>query len=158
MRLEYQDPEWRPFFAAVERRLSKQAFETWFRPLTACGNRVESVLRISAPNPVVRDWIVSQYSHALEESLVESKLSDCRIEWDIRSATDKGSNRPADASTASTSRLLQSPPLTGSALDLSPCLAAPTSSLNEKYTFDTFVVASCNRFAHAALQAIAEAP
>src|SRR5438309_2132428 len=116
MRLEYQDPQWRPFFAAVERRLSKQAFETWFQPLTACGNPAESVLRIAAPNPVVRDWIVSQYSHALEESLVESNLADCRIEWDIRSATDKGSSRPGtDASTASTSGLVQSPPLTGSA-------------------------------------------
>jgi chromosomal replication initiator protein len=31
-------------------------------------------------------------------------------------------------------------------------------SLNPKYTFQTFVVGSCNQFAHAASQAIAEAP
>src|SRR6478735_8907215 len=76
-----EETESRSFFAALERRLSKQAFETWFRPLRITKSRDKGVLRIAVPNPAVRDWIVSQYSSALEESLLELELANCRIEW-----------------------------------------------------------------------------
>src|SRR5882672_5446273 len=69
------------FFAALERRLSKQAFETWFRPLRVTPSRAEGVLTIAVPNSAVRDWILSQYATVLSESLSELKLANCRIEW-----------------------------------------------------------------------------
>ena len=37
-------------------------------------------------------------------------------------------------------------------------LFAPSVSLNPRFTFDTFVVGSCNQFAHAAAQAVATNP
>lgn len=163
MQHAYQDPQWSPFFAAVERRLSKQAFETWFRPLVVFGNRADAVLRIAAPNTVVRDWILSQYSRTLEESLAESNLDQYRIEWTIPVAS------VGHRTDASDRHDVRSPPKADRHLHSQMAAHAPgtldssgpaisISSLNEKYTFETFVVASCNRFAHAAVQAIAEAP
>ncbi len=149
------------FFSAVERRLSKQAFETWFRPLRVTRSPAERVLRIAVPNPAVRDWILSQYSTVLRESLLELQMEDCRIEWAIPQG-DKGSRgRSLAADEAARSGLAQDKQRSiGDALTLdAPHVPdIPSAPLNEKYTFGSFVVASCNRFAHAAALAVAEAP
>src|SRR6185436_2210502 len=76
-----QDIQYQNFFQAVQRRLSRQAFETWFRPLRLSRNPTEQVLRISTPNQVVKDWILEKYARTLEESLAESNLGSLRVEW-----------------------------------------------------------------------------
>src|SRR5688572_30638061 len=145
----HQDAQWRPFFQAVERRLGEQAFETWFRPLRLQRNVDDRVLRIAAPNDVVRDWILSKYADTLEQSLNESHMGALRIEW----ATDP-------KTTATTSPEVSS---VGPEQTSSRQIAPPTEdvlpedgNVNEKYNFPNFVVASCNRVAHAAAMAVAD--
>ena len=148
------------FFAALERRLSRQAFETWFRPLQVTRSQAEGVLRIAVPNPAVRDWIISQYSSALSESLLELKLEGCRIEW----ATPKGESAAptrdlaGEASTSDPAYQRQKNVAVSGSIEEPQLPDIPSAPLNEKYTFGSFVVASCNRFAHAAALAVAEAP
>ena len=147
-----------PFLAAIARRLSKQAFETWFRPLRITRSQSEDLLRISVPNSAVRDWILSQYSEALEQSLVELQLNNCRIEWSTpQLGMVDHDHRGAPKTSIS---LLPREPQISVAPDVeaSRIPEIPSSPLNNKYTFSSFVVASCNRFAHAAAQAVAEAP
>jgi chromosomal replication initiator protein len=148
------------FFAAIARRLSKQAFETWFRPLRISRSHSDGGLRIAVPNPAVRDWILSQYSNVLTESLLEIKLDDCRIEWAIPQG-EKGSGAANLSGRESVSPLAherrQEIPAVGQ-IEAAQLPEIPSAPLNEKYTFSSFVVASCNRFAHAAALAVAEAP
>ncbi len=149
----------RSFFAALERRLSKQAFQTWFRPLRVTRSPAEGVLRIAVPNPAVRDWILSQYSTALRESLLEVKLEGCRIEWSIPKAESGVRVRELVGEDISVFAHERQKNLTGDGPIEAPQLPdIPSAPLNEKYTFGSFVVASCNRFAHAAALAVAEAP
>jgi chromosomal replication initiation ATPase DnaA len=81
----HQDAEWRPFLQAIHSKLTDQAFETWFRPLRLSTQCSGGVLRIAAPNDVVRDWILSKYAEPLRQSLNESHLGSLRIEWQIAS-------------------------------------------------------------------------
>jgi len=151
-----EDSAVQPFFAALARRLSKQAFETWFRPLRVTRSGMGDVIRISVPNPAVRDWILSQYSSVLNESLLELELGSCRLEW---ATPQPETPRPKDLLVETeTTGVHGGRGRTSEALSIGVVPDIPTAPLNEKYTFGTFVVASCNRFAHAAAQAVAEAP
>jgi len=157
MRIERDSPTSVAFVAALERNLTRQAFDTWFRPLTVTKQASDGKLRISVPNTVAKEWILSNYSFALERSLKELSLSTDRIEW-IVTASDQENRSPGDDSkTEPTNTGRNQRPETSleAPINLS---ALSSSSLNEKYTFGSFVVASCNRFAHAATQAVADGP
>jgi chromosomal replication initiator protein len=172
---------WSDILHAVEKRLNRQSFETWFRPIKFDGcDDSEQVLHLRAPNQVVKDWVSSNYSGVLGESLEELNLTDYHVDWmvdeeqgsnnqtriddkdeqeidyrvpEITSNNGKGKN----SSLFSLLEAAESDGLTPGAttfVDIEPI----ELSLNPKYTFQTFVVGSCNQFAHAASQAIAEAP
>src|ERR1044072_8843080 len=172
---------WNDILHAVEKRLNRQSFETWFRPIKfdGCDNS-EQVLHLRAPNQVVKDWVSSNYSEVIDESLEELNLAQYHVDWmieddDAQVEAGSGEDDEADASSYSlsetatgngkskTSSLFslleaaESDGLTPAAtnfVDIEPI----ELNLNPKYTFQTFVVGSCNQFAHAASLAVAEAP
>jgi chromosomal replication initiator protein len=151
---------WQPFLQAVERRLGKQAVATWFRPLKVSDSSTPDALIIGAPNTVIRDWIVSNYANVLSESLREIALDSCRIQWTVlplqrplNSEQAKGLVEPRSAAIDVHSHVESS-----AAPASENRQNTPEPSLNTKYTFETFVVGSCNRFAHAAAKAVAEMP
>src|SRR5215831_17426168 len=145
--------------ASLERRVPKQTFDTWFRPLTVKASTSDRVLRFSAPNTIVKEWVLSHYSELIEDSLRELSLDQYRVEWSLsqlpRDASPHGAPTAALSAPIATGRAEQTARDEGEAI---PFIEAIPSSLNEKYTFPNFVVASCNRFAHAAAKAVAESP
>ena len=142
-------------FSSLERRLGRQACETWFRPLQFTTSSRDQVLHISAPNAVVKDWVIAHYESALAESLAELKLDRYKVQWSLARTEPQPGLRTSlpvhidPGSPAETSAKEE---------EALPFAEGVPSTLNERYTFSSFVVASCNRFAHAAAKAVAESP
>jgi chromosomal replication initiator protein len=160
MQHQTQTSIWKPFLQAVERRLGKQAVATWFRPLKVSDSSTPNSLVIAAPNTVIRDWIVSNYSNVLNESLREIALESCRIQWTVLPVPGRPNSGEVKGLVESRNAAIG----VHGDVESYPVPAAenrqntPEPALNTKYTFETFVVGSCNRFAHAAAKAVAEMP
>jgi len=172
---------WNDILHAVGKRLNRQSFETWIRPILFDGcDESGHVLHLRAPNHIVKDWVSTNYSDVLDDSLAELNLSEYQLDWTIdedaqRAEAAKGKEEdaladldmeekaPSGNGKSNSSNLFslleaaESDGLTPGAttfVDIEPL----ENSLNPKCSFQTFVVGSCNQFAHAAALAVAEAP
>ena len=171
---------WNDILNAVEKRLNRQSFDTWIRPLHFDGcDESNQILHLRAPNQIVMDWVSSNYSDVLDASLAELNLSTYQVDWAVDEDSadsspvnnesrdsnafdieDKIETKTSKSNTSSLFSLLEaaeSDGLTPGAtnfVDIEPL----ENSLNPKCSFQTFVVGSCNQFAHAAALAVAETP
>lgn len=139
--LENIDELWLATLEKIEEKVSKPSYDTWLKNTKAV-ELTKSTLIVSAPNEFARDWLENQYTVLISEILEEvtgSKLETKFIIPDSINETDEVKPQ-------------LKPKLSVSNHDI------PKSMLNDKYTFDTFVIGAGNRFAHAASLAVAEAP
>ncbi|MDP4552972.1 chromosomal replication initiator protein DnaA [Alkalihalobacillus macyae] len=135
---------WQQALSEIEKKLSKPSFETWLKSTSA--NRMEGdTIIITAPNEFARDWLESRYSSLITETLLELTGSELRAKFII---PQNQSDTDLDLEQS-----MKKKPKANPAQE-----EHPQSVLNSKYTFDTFVIGSGNRFAHAASLAVAEAP
>ncbi|MEJ7577901.1 MAG: chromosomal replication initiator protein DnaA [Pyrinomonadaceae bacterium] len=175
---------WNDILHAVEKRINRQSFDTWFRPLEFVGCDDDChVLHLRAPNQVIKEWVSSNFSEVIDASLDELNLSTYNLDWKIEETDGEADSMPTLAPQKTTNSETFSFPENGngagkkgnsaslfSLLDaaesdgLTPAATTFVDiepfdlSLNPKCMFGTFVVGSCNQFAHAASLAVAEAP
>ena len=162
---------WDGILDSIKNKLSNETFETWFRLIEFRGvDYANSTIRLRAPNDVVRGWVTTNFTTLLGQSLGELGLPGYSVQWvvdqddptndlDIRLTTSELAPSPAVAVETST---LPTPELPTTRPFFGPARSADTPgldpSLNSKYSYEGFVVGSCNQFAHAASLAVAEAP
>ncbi|MEN2766782.1 chromosomal replication initiator protein DnaA [Ornithinibacillus xuwenensis] len=132
---------WKATLVKIEEKISKPSFDTWLKN-TKAESLEGSTLTISAPNEFARDWLEEQYTQLISNIVLEITGSKLAIKFIIpESIIEEDDIKPEPKPI----------PQINDAHD-------GKTMLNPKYTFDTFVIGSGNRFAHAASLAVAEAP
>lgn len=151
---------WNSFLQSVEKRLNRQIFDAWFRPIRFEGcDEQEKILHLSA-SQVNKDWVNTYYSEVITQTLKELNLTNYSLDWaDERPETKMDGFADDDDSSVFFEK--QKRPVGDFFKNTSANFVASDTlenSLNLKYKFQNFVVGSCNEFAHAAALAVAEAP
>lgn len=127
---------WEKVLNKVEEKIGTQSYNTWFKT-TQFIRREGSALYIRVPNSFVRDWL-NEHIDIVLDAAKSAEVGEINVVYII----EEGTARPPD------------PAPTQGSLDFESI----DNTLNQKYTFDTFVVGSSNQFAHAAALAVAERP
>src|SRR5918999_5885175 len=85
MSATYENRIWKDILHAVEKRLNRQSFETWIRPIHFEGyDETEHKLHLRAPNQVVKDWVSTNYSDVFSASLEELNLASYEVDWTVQ--------------------------------------------------------------------------
>jgi len=125
---------WEKVLNKVEEKVGPQSYNTWFRP-TQFMRREGSALYIRVPNSFVRDWL-NEHIDVVVDAARSADVGEINVVYMI----EESSAKPELPSQGN---------LDFESID---------NTLNQKYTFDSFVVGSSNQFAHAAAIAVAERP
>lgn len=141
----HPNEQWQQVLSIIQTRLSKPSFETWFTSTRAVTFNDAKVV-ICAPNNFAREWLENRYTKLIRDTIVDYNGKSTDVKFIIESEEDKNVDLPPSSAQSSAQSTLAVPEETFSHM------------MNSKYTFDTFVIGSGNRFAHAASLAVAEAP
>ena len=126
---------WTEVSGRLKGALNDTTYETWFGDVSS-RELTDEAFVLSVPNDFTREWIEGHFLDLIGAAVRDAVGTERQITLAVEQEVE-----PAGPST-------QEP-------------AAPTRpafDMSQKYTFDSFVIGSSNRFAHAAALAVAEAP
>jgi chromosomal replication initiator protein len=127
---------WTEVSERLRAALNDKTYGTWFSEAEGVELSDESFV-LAVPNDFTREWIESHFLGLIDAAVRDATGDQRRVDLSVRPPEVDG-DRPAEQlEVAEPSRI---------------------EGLNEKYNFDSFVIGSSNRFAHAAALAVAEAP
>src|SRR6266568_491877 len=132
---------WQRILNHLKTNVNPQSYQTWLRP-TRFSHADDETLFVRVPNREFKEWIQEHYGPLVLETLERLQLNFQQVDYVFDDVSEK---KPVTSSEVAG--------LQGK-LDFD----SADHQLNPRYTFDTFVVGSCNQFARAASMAVADAP
>ncbi len=137
---------WQRCFDLLKTRVNKHAVSTWLQPIV-CEEISSTRMLLSVPNNFFIMWIKDNYNDLISESVMEVTGRKYDIQFTSRDEFGDPSVR-SEESSYKDSLIKQNRVITDD--------FALRNNLNPRYTFESFVVGSCNQFARAAALSVAE--
>jgi len=139
---------WSDVSGRLRSALNNTTYETWFAHTAGAALDGDRFV-LAVPNDFTRNWIEGHFLELIGAAIRDVTGVDRRIELAVAEGAPAQPAEPQTAASAAprvapVERLVPHRPESG--------------GFNAKYTFDSFVIGSSNRFAHAAALAVAEAP
>jgi len=142
---------WEKLCGVIRTRVSPDSFDRWFSNVTLLSATSETVT-LGVPNPIHQFFIESNYSDLLSSALSEICGSQVALRFQSlqegNGEYEEKDSLPNEAESASMATAKK---------QQAKAVPAPTG-MNPSYTFESFIVGANNQFAHAAAQAVANAP
>jgi chromosomal replication initiator protein len=139
-----------------------QAYLSGITPLSV----EDGEIVLGVPNTLIRDRVESRFLGLIQDTVTGTVGRDLVVQLEVVApiyeppeeslASTEAPRGPSGATTSTTSPNWRDRPPPSSVQARPGPLESPV--LDPRYTFDTFVIASSNRFAHAAAQSVAESP
>lgn len=133
---------WQSVLGQLQLEMPKASFDTWVRDTRALALH-ENVLTIGVRNAYARDWLESRLASTVTRLLNEMVGIGIQVSFVVQSG---------EAQSLAGLQAGEAEPMP------QPAPRPRNQALNPRYIFDTFVVGSGNRLAHAAAQAVVERP
>jgi len=123
---------------AVKQEIDRNSYETWFDPTIYIGQE-SNYLYIKVPNSYFKDWLSFHYLNLINKCSIDLFGKPFEIKYIFEDTPNQYMRRSPHERRSKHGGLLN-------------------PNLNPNYTFENFVVGSCNQFAQAAASAVVNNP
>jgi chromosomal replication initiator protein len=155
---------WQTVLGEIELSVSHGNFVTWFKNTSLIKHEDDSLV-VGVPNIFIKQQLEKKYGDLITETLGKNGVKVSRIEFKIAAqapVADKGRQSDGEAAQQTTTRQAAQgggPSARAAQTNLGSGVGhSYRPGLNERYTFDNFVVGASNELAFAACQAVAQKP
>ncbi len=159
---------WDRILIDLQQKINGQSFNTWLRP-TQQLSFADGMLQVEVPSLLFVEWINKNYLPMIQKSAKELDCSDLEVRFMSRPSTSTSAAHARDTGPGRQQAPEMARPAPPQAMGGNgrngtvrmsgqPSGIGPTTWLNPRYTFDSFVVSSSNQLAHAASMRVADQP
>jgi chromosomal replication initiator protein len=153
-----KDGLWQAVLGEIELSVSRGSYVTWFKNTTLLENQ-DNELVVGVGTVFIKNQLERKFNQLIVDTLKKNGVEPKKIEYKIHSTGSSLHNRSKEEVimvAPSSSPKRKNPSHSGTAN--SGVRHSYRQGLNERYTFENFIVGSGNELAYAACQAIASSP